>query len=111
MTDNNKKSYFCYLNELIDKYNNTYHRSIGKKLVDADYSALNKEIETNLKSPTFEVGDRVTITKYKNLFSKGYTENCSRGVSVIDFVLKTIYLKTGRKLELNKVFSVSHKLK
>ena len=31
----------------MDKYNNAYHPSIGKKLVDADYSALTKEIETN----------------------------------------------------------------
>ena len=89
MTDNNKKSYFCYLNKLIVEHNNTCHRSIGKKPVDADYSALSKEIETNLKSPTFEVGDGVRIIKYKNLYSKGYTENCLRGVSVIDFVLKT----------------------
>ena len=42
MRSNNKKSYLGYLNKLADEYNNTYHRSIGKKPVDADYCALTK---------------------------------------------------------------------
>ena len=45
MTANNRKSYLGYLNKLVDECSNTYHYSIGKKPVDADYSALNKEIE------------------------------------------------------------------
>ena len=32
-----------------------------------------KKIEANIKAPKFN--DRVVITKYKNIFSKGYTEN------------------------------------
>ena len=43
----NKKLYLGYLNKLVDEYNNTYHRSIGKKPIDADFSALTKEIEMN----------------------------------------------------------------
>ena len=31
MTANDSKSYFGYLNKLIEQYNNTYHRSIGNK--------------------------------------------------------------------------------
>ena len=31
MTANNSKSYFSYLNKLVDQYNNTYHHSINKK--------------------------------------------------------------------------------
>ena len=50
MTANDSKSYLCYLNKLIKKWNNTYHRSIGKKPADADYSALNKETESNYKA-------------------------------------------------------------
>ena len=72
MTANNKKSYLGYLNKLLDKYNNTCHRTVGKKPVDVDYYALTKEIETSPKSLKFKVGDRVKITKYKNVFSKGY---------------------------------------
>ena len=37
----------------------------------------------------FEVNDRVRITKYRNIFSKGYTENWSRKIFIIDSVLKT----------------------
>ena len=57
-----------YLNKLIDEYNSTYHNSIGKKYVNAYYSALNEKIETNLKSSRFKVDERIRITKYKNIF-------------------------------------------
>ena len=72
------KTYLSYLNKLVDQYNNTYHYSIYKKRIDADYSTLNKKIETNSKAPKFEVNDRVRISKYMNIFSKGYIENWSR---------------------------------
>ena len=64
MTANDSKSYLDYLHKLVDECNNTYHSCIGKKPVDTDYSTLTKEIETNLKSPKFRVGDRVRIIKY-----------------------------------------------
>ena len=38
MTCNNNKSYLACLNKLVDQYNKTYHRSIGKKPIDTDYS-------------------------------------------------------------------------
>ena len=47
MTANVSKSYLNYLNKLVDEYNNTYHRSVGKKPIDANYSALNEKVETN----------------------------------------------------------------
>ena len=77
------------MNELIDEYNNTYHRSIGKKSIDADYSALTEKIESSHEAYKFKVGNRVRITKYKNIFSKGYTDNWSREIFIIDSVLKT----------------------
>ena len=76
------------MNKLVDQYNNTYHHSINEKLINA-YSALTEKIETNSKAPKFKVNDRVRITKYKNIFSKGYTENWSREIFIIDSVLKT----------------------
>ena len=75
LTANNKKFYLGFLNKLVDEYNNTYHRSVGKKPVNADYFTSTKEIEMSPKSPKFNVGDRVRTTKYKNFFSKGYTKN------------------------------------
>ena len=50
---------------------------------------MTEKIEANPKVPKFKVNDRVTITKYKNIFSKGYTENWSREIFIIDSVLKT----------------------
>ena len=75
MTATNIKFYLSYLNKLIDQYNNTYHHSINKKPINADYFALTKKTETIPKAPNFKVNDRVRITKYKNIFSEGYTEN------------------------------------
>ena len=48
---NHSRYYLNYLNKLVDNdYNNTYHLSISKKTVDADYSALTEEIKfPNLK--------------------------------------------------------------
>ena len=54
----------------MDEYNNTYHRSIGKTPIWADYSTLTEEIESNLKAPNIGVGDRVKINKYENIFRK-----------------------------------------
>ena len=39
--------------------------------------------------PKFNVNDRIRITKYKNIFSKGSTENWSREIFIVDSVLKT----------------------
>ena len=88
LTANDSKSYIGYLNKLVDQYNNTYQHSIGKKLVDVDYSALTEKFESSHKSPTFKIGDTVRITKYKNISSKGYTEICSKEIFNIDPVLK-----------------------
>ena len=63
-------SYLGYLNKLVDKYNNTYHCSIGKRPTDADFSALTKGIELSHNTPIFTVDDRVRITKYKKATPK-----------------------------------------
>ena len=43
MTANDSKYYLRYLNKLVDQYNNTYHHSINKKLINAYYSALTEK--------------------------------------------------------------------
>ena len=47
--------------------------------------------KTNDKDPKFKVGDRVRISKYKNIFAKGYTPNWSEEVFVIK-KLKILFL-------------------
>ena len=39
--------------------------------------------EINDKNPKFKIGDNVRVSKYKNVFAKGYTPNCSEVVFVI----------------------------
>ena len=48
-----------------------------------------KKFESNPDTPKFKVNHRVRITKYKNIFSKGYNENLSREIFIMDSVLKT----------------------
>ena len=61
MTANDIKSYLSYLNKLVDQCNNTYHHSINKKPINADYSALIGKIETIPKAPKFVVIQNHTL--------------------------------------------------
>ena len=47
MTDNGNTSYLPYLNKLVHQYNNAYYHCTNKKLVNADYSELNKKIKAS----------------------------------------------------------------
>ena len=61
-----KNVYFDVLNDIVDKYNNTYHRTIKMKPIDVksdSFAEYNKE--SNKKDPKFNVGDHVRISKYK----------------------------------------------
>ena len=49
---------------------------------------MTEKIETNPKAPKFKFGDKVRITKYKNVFSKCYSKNWSREMFFIGSVLK-----------------------
>lgn len=71
----NSRFYFDYSDNLVDEYDDTYHRCIDKKPADADYSALAAGIETNLKATICKVGDRVKIINYNNIFSKDFTKH------------------------------------
>ena len=75
MTADDSKFYLGYLNKLVDEYNHTYHCSIDKKPIHADFSALAEEIESSHKTLEFKVSDRVRVTKHENIFSKSYTKN------------------------------------
>ena len=57
MKANGSKSYLPYLNKLVDQYNITYHHSINKKLVNADYSALTEKTQANPKPPKFKANE------------------------------------------------------
>ena len=89
-TVNDSKSYLSCLNELVDEYKNTYHRSKSKKPIDANYSALAEEIKSSHQGPTFKIVNRARKNKYKNIASKGCTEIWSREIFLLDYLLKNI---------------------
>ena len=87
MTSISKNVYIDKLDDIVDKYNNTYHTTIKMKPTDAkDNTYINTSKEINNKDPKFKVGDRVRISKYKNIFAKGYMSNWSEEVFVIEKV-------------------------
>ena len=55
---------------------------------DNTYIDFKKEV--NDKDPKFKVGDHVRISKYKNIFAKGYTPNWSEEVFVISKIKNTV---------------------
>ena len=76
-----KNVYIDKLNDIVNEHNNTYHRTIKMKPVDVkDNAYIHFGKEVNGKDPKFKVGDHVRISKYKNIFVKGYTPNCSEEV-------------------------------
>ena len=78
MTAISKNVYIDKLDDIVDEYNNTYHRTIKMKPVDVkDNTYIDFEKEVNNKDPKFKVGDYVRIAKYKNIFAKGYMPNWS----------------------------------
>ena len=58
--------YLHVLNDVIDKYDNTYHKTIKMKPIDVKSNSFAKyNEESNEKDPKFKVGDHVRISKYK----------------------------------------------
>ena len=90
MTSVSKNVYIDKLDDIVNKYNNTYHRTIKMKPVDVKdnaYIGFNKEV--NDKDSKFKVGYHIRISKYKNIFAKGYIPNWSEEVFVIEEVKNT----------------------
>ena len=76
---------------MVDEYNNSYHRTIKMKLIDVkDNTYIDFEKEVHDKGPKFKFGDCVRISKYKNIFAKGYTPNWSEEVFVISKFKNTV---------------------
>ena len=91
MTAISKNVYFDMLDDILDKYNNTVHRSFKIKPIDVtsdSYAEYNKD--SNEKDPKFNNGDHVRVWKYKNIFAKGYTQNWSEEVFVFSKIKDTV---------------------
>ena len=85
LTAISKNIYLDALDDIVNKYNNTVHRTIKRKPIDVtDDSFAEYNEESNKEDPKFKVGDHVRISKYKNIFAKGYAPNWSEEVFVIN---------------------------
>ena len=70
MTATGKNVYHDVLDDLVNEYNNTKHSTIKMKPIDVGDN--NKRVyidEHNEKSARYNVGDRVRISKFKNIFA------------------------------------------
>ena len=76
MTSISKNVYIDKLDDIVNEYNNTYYRTIKMKPINVkDNTYVNFGKDVSDKDPKFQVGDHVRISKYKNIFAKGYTPN------------------------------------
>ena len=96
MTAISKMVYFNVLDDIVNKYNNTVPRAIKMKpieITDDSYAEQNEVFnkkDFNKKDPKFKVGEHVRISKFKNIFAKGYTPNWSEDVFVISKIKNTV---------------------
>lgn len=85
------------LGDLIKRYNNTFHRSIGMKPSQVNSSnedvvrqRLNTIKRSHVRRPRFSVGDKVRISKQKMIFDKAYLPSWTNEIFEIQNVQPTI---------------------
>ena len=91
MTSISKNVYIDKLDDIVNEYSNTYHRTIKINPIDVKgntFINIAKEVKDN--DPKCKVGDHVRISKYKTIFVKGYTPNWSEEVFVIKEIKNTV---------------------
>ena len=91
MTAFSKNVYFDVLDDIVDEYNSTYHKTIKMKPIDVKSDSFTEyNEESNEKDPKFKVGDHIRISKFKNVFAEGYTPNWSEEIFVIKKIKNTV---------------------
>ena len=91
MTATSKNVYYNVLDDVVNKYNNTKQSTIKMKPIDV--GGNNKRVyidEHNEKNSRFIVGDRVRISRYNNIFAKGYIPNWSKEIFIVDKINDTV---------------------
>ena len=90
MTASGKYVYYDVLDDVVNKYNNTKHSTIKMKPIDVGDNESVYIDEHNEKNSRFKVGDRVSISKFKNIFAKGYTLNWSKEIFIVGKINDTV---------------------
>ena len=91
MTATGKNVYYDVLDDVVNEDNNTKHNTIKMKPKDVknDNKRVNVD-EHNKKGARYNVGDRVRISKLKNIFAKGYTPNWSKEIFIVNKINDTL---------------------
>ena len=90
MTASNENVYYNVLDDVVSEYNNTKHSTIKMKPMDVKDNERVYIDEHNEKDSKFKIGDRVRISKFKNIFAKGYTPNWSKEIFIVDKINDTV---------------------
>ena len=90
MTATGKNVYYDVLDDVYNEYNNTKHNTIKMKPIGIGDNKRVYIDEHNEKDSRFKVGDRVRISKFKNIFAKGYAPNWSTEIFIINNVNDTV---------------------
>ena len=91
MTAISKSVYWNVLDDIVNKYNNADHRTIKIKPVDVTSDSYAKyDKDSYVTKPKLKFGDNVRISKYRNIFAKGYTENWSEEVFVVSKIKSAV---------------------
>ena len=86
-----KNVYFDVLDDIVNKYNETVHRSIKMKPIDVASDSYAEHNEgSNVTKPNLKVGDHVRVSKHKNVFAKGHTQNWSEELFVVSKTKDTV---------------------
>ena len=86
MTDTGINVSYDILDDVVNKYDNTKHSTIKMKPINVKGNKRVHIDEHNEKDSRFKVGDKVRISKFKNILVKGYTPNCSTEIFIVDKV-------------------------
>ena len=89
MTATGKNVYYV-LDDIVNEYNNTKYSTIKMKPKDVGNNKRVYIDEHNEKRSRFKVGDRVRISKFKNIFATGYTSNWSREIFIVNKINDTV---------------------
>ena len=78
MTLVSKNVYIDKFDDIVKKYDNTYHSAIKIKAADVKtITYIDSSKGVNNKNPEFKISDMVRASKYKNIFAKGYHPSLS----------------------------------
>lgn len=101
-------NWYNTISKIINNYNHTKHRTI--KCTPYEARMNTSKIKSNVQiynkifhKPKLKINDKVRISKYKHIFSKGYTPNWTTEIFTISKVLHTNPITYQLKDESNNI--------